>query len=281
MFKMFVGLAAGLAVACTSPVQASEPELSISKIHTIGVSSNLGDQAEVEYVGAMVFGNHLTYLSVADWKLNELAASEVKKELGDHFSVLLTPIDEGNFGQMRKGFFGSQEKSLEAVVQKSPPANVDAYLILLPATESLPYPSNQAISGLGVYRQWPGIQGPDPDHHFGEAIIHLTYSIFLVNAKTGRTISASVGKPSIVEKQSLMDNLLLLPRPLRSPHAYTGDATWPKTADVLTDQQKQTMRDDLVRLIKDSIPHTLAEMGLVVPAAAMADPNDEVRPAAQ
>lgn len=233
----------------------------LANIHVIGVSSNLGEKAEIKRVGAMVFGNKLSYLPIADWRLDDLATSEAIKALSGRFTARAAPIDDGLIAKIRAGFFGGGH-SLGDVVRSLPPSDVDAYLVLLPGEENLPYPSSQEISGLGVYNQWPGIGGPDLTHHFGEAVVHATFVAFLIDAKTGRLITYSIGKSSIVEKQSTLDMILAVPRPLRSPHAFTGDTDWPTTADALTDAQKQKLRDDLVGVIKESVANTLNQMGL-------------------
>jgi len=254
-----------IVLSVTAPAFGQTPLPGLATIHSIGVISALGDRAEIDYVGAMVFGNRLTYLPISDWRLDELAGVEAAKVLADRFSVKQISADPPMFANVHASMFKSEAKSLGEAMRPLTPSDVDAYLVILPTTEPLPYPSNQSISGIGVYRQWPGIGGADFSLHTGEAIVHLTYVVYLMDAKTGRTIGGRPGATPATEKQSLTAKLLLV-RPLSSPHAYTRDDSWPTTATALTEAQTATLHDDLVDLVKTSVGYTVGQMGLAAGA---------------
>jgi hypothetical protein len=239
-------------------------------IHVIGVISSLGPQAEIKNIGATVFGNKLTHLPIADWGLDDLAVGEMEAELGARFTVRSTPIDLSSLRSVHADLFRSQGKYLEEALRALPPSDVDAYLVLLPDDESLPYPSNQWIFGAGAYRQKRG-----EGHHIGEGVVYLVYNIYLINAKTDRIMIEQRAGPVFDEKPSISDELVLLPHALFCPHFYTDDADWPETAEQLTDGQKQTLRYDLTELIKDSLPQVLAKMKLTDDASSKADTDAE------
>jgi len=251
-----------IAVALGQPssVWAAVATDKFAGIHKIGVSSNLGDQAEILRIGATVFGNSQTFLPISDWNLDAVASDEIIQSLKGRYDVTSTPFTESDIAKIKVSFFSGI--SFKDAVLAQPPRNLDAYLILR-ATKGLVNPAGYlTISGLGTVRQWSGIGGPDREHHFGEDIVHFTYAAYLVNAKTGEMIAAGVGwAPK--EKRTFADALLIVPSPMSSPHTYTGDASWPMTAGELTDVQKKVLHDDLVGLIKTSLPDTLKNMGLI------------------
>jgi hypothetical protein len=259
MVRWLVSLVIALGMAAPAWARAPRPDL--ANVHSIGVISAVGDRAEITYIGALVFMNRLTYLPISDWRLDDLAAAEAGKALSDRFAVKPISADPAIFANVHESLFKSEAKSLEGAMHLLPPSDVDAYLVILPTTEPLPYPSNQSISGAGVYRTWPGVGGADFQLHVGEAIVHLTYVVYLVDAKTGHVIAGHLGVAPGKEKRSLTAKLLLVGT-LFSPHRYTHDASWPTTATALTTAQTATLRDALIDLIKSSVGYTVGQMSL-------------------
>jgi len=234
------------------------------RVHSIGISSNLGDVAEITHIGATAFGNKWSQLSISDWQLNALVVEQATQALEKEFTVRATPLDSNLIAQAKKGLFKSDEGALSDVVRDLPPSDLDAYLIFLPTDEKFAYSSNSFLSGLGVFWRWPGFAGADPASHRGEAIIYIGYSIYLVDAKTHRVLDVILGRSLDEEKLSLADRLLTNAHPIYSPHLHTGLTDWPTTADALTDDQKAELKADLILLIKQSVAHTLAAEGLIV-----------------
>ncbi len=271
MFGRFVCLLGVLIVlGSVDRAAAKDPPPSLSNIHVIGVTSSLGTQAEIKTIGITAFGNKLTYLPIVDWGLDDLAVREIEGALGARFTVKSTPIDPSLLARVHSSLFKSQAKSLEEAMHAAPPNDVDAYLVLLPDEQFLPYPSNQSIFGAGAYRQNWG-QG----HHTGEGIVYLAYSLYLIDAKTGRTMMGQTAGPIFEEKRSFSDELLVMPHSLLCPHFYTNDADWPETAEQLSDGQKQTLRYDLASLIIGSLPQILGKMKLADDMSSKADANAE------
>ena len=135
--------------------------------------------------------------------------------------------------------------------------------MLLPSTKSMPGARSQQVRGLGVYSARTTLAGSFNWPSGGDAVVHATYSVYLVKAKTGEVIAVSGGRsPNAEPKRTLADTLLVSPEPPASPHIDTGFDSWPRTAEGLDEGQKQTIRRDLEKLISISVPDTLAEMGL-------------------
>jgi hypothetical protein len=232
-----------------------------NRIHSIGISSNLGDTVEMTHIGATAFGNQWSQLPISDWRLNELVVQQAIKALEKNFIVRATPIDPELIAKDKKGFLKSDERTVSDVVRDLPPNDVDAYMIFLPYNEQTNSSYNM-VSGFGVFWRWPGFGGYDPASHRGEAIIYLSYAIYIVDAKTHHVLDVILNRPLNEEKVSLADSLLTNARPLHLPHVHTGLTEWPATADTLTDDQKAELKADLSTLIFQSVGHTLATDGL-------------------
>jgi len=245
------------------PADAGDMTPALADVHTLGVSSDLGDVAEVKRSGPTIFNYKITQLPIADWALNDLAVRQVEAALAGRYTVRPTQIDDKRF-QWTAGNW-----NIRQAVQALPPADVDAYLILLPTNEFLPYPSKMYFWGPGVFSGRTNVMySPNWPNH-GDAVVHMTYSIYLVRAKTGEIIAQSDGKFLSTEKGPSLGAAMLMgaPQPIVGPHLDTGDNTWPMTADALSEAQKQVVRHDLETLIQASIPYTLADMGLAAPRA--------------
>jgi hypothetical protein len=93
-------------------------------------------------------------------------------------------------------------------------------------------------------------------------VVHATYSIYLVDAKTRRFIQWRGGLTSSTPKPTGLEKTYAELYPRRYPRIETGEADWPVTASTLTERQKQVMHQDVVDLLKSSIGFTLAYMGL-------------------
>lgn len=222
----------------------------LASIHSIGVLSALGDRIEFKSIGVTIFGNSLNYLPANDWGLDAVATAEAEKLLSGRFTVGAAPFGRDAVAHIGEGFttYGA---ALGRVIRAQPPSKMDAYLILVPQNASLPYPSNQEIVGVGVYRQASLFGGGDP----GATIAHIIYIAYLLDAKTGKVIGQMYGTSSATDDPGFGAYGTY-------PHDLTTMA-WPAKFEDATDEDKLALKEQLISLLRDSIDYTLLKMGVV------------------
>lgn len=261
---LLLGVLSWLIAASHAPAACSaDLSQKLANIHKIGVSSNLGDQAEVAVIGSTYRDTRYDFLKISDWDLNDLATQEARKALDSRFQVQSTPIDLAKIAAA--AIAQSKDFNLAYAVRSLPPSDVDAYLILWADGAYIPGSGDPSVApkvnGLGVYRL-PEDGIGFGDRHQDEAIVHLVFTAYLMDARTGKAIAFRSGRISRKAEATSPDPSLLSAEPPHFPHVFTGEHGWP-TATSLNDQQKQILRGDLTALIKASISSTLVEMGMV------------------
>jgi hypothetical protein len=259
--------------------RAETPPLDYAAIHVIGVVSQLDDEANIQKTGSTIFGDRLTKLPIADWRMNELVAGEVVKALADRFTIkVLSPgapvLKHGDESPLQRLFRGEADPFVAM-----PESGVDAYLAFLPGFQALPYPAAEQVEGLGMVHDprassdAPGAQPGQFDGtafggHPGSAVVFAVYDIYLVDAKTGHVLAVQRSETPVRYHQTLAQVLLngatFEPVPFPRPHEYVPTGLWSNNGESLTDVQKAELREKLSALLKQSVSYSIAEMGLPV-----------------
>jgi len=257
----------------------TSPSFDYGGIHIIGVVSQLDDEADLEKTGAMIIGDHLAKLPIADWRLNALVETEVSNALSDRFTIkVLSPP-----GSVLKH---PKDNPLQRLMRFEkdpfialPDSGVDAYIAVLPGFEALPYPNKEVVEGLGmVHDPRAGPEAPDAPQaefegtifagHRTSAVVYAVYDLYLVDAKTGHVIAAQRSELPPPEKPPPESTLFRMapfePVQYPRPHEYVPAGLWADTPESLTAPQKAELREKLSALLKQSVSYSIAEMGLPV-----------------
>jgi len=242
-----------LLVGAGTPTVAATP-LPPEVIHTVGVYSRPLDSIEVKNLGVFAFGDTADQIDGAGWGLDQLVEAEAESVLSGRFMVKPVGFDPTVLANVHDSLLGGVAPSLGKAVRALPPAGVEAYLILLPDTELLQYPLNgRSRVGLGVIKGSARRDLP--------SAIHLDYTAYLVDAKTGDVIVQEEGTHD--KHGHFMSSYV--------PVELT-DTPWPgKWADA-TDEQKSALQAKLTSMFRDSLDYTLRKMA-ASPALARSPEN--------
>jgi hypothetical protein len=230
-----------------------------ASIHVIGVLVELGDQAEIKTIGITAFGNASSELPIGDWGFNDLARAEIQKVLAGAFVVKPAPVDAATMATIRDDIRNDKRVPRPSLLSALPASDIDAYLVLLPVGGSLPYPSNQSIRGLGVYRE----AGPSRYNapFAGNNVIYVSYICAVISARTGKILGFS---PALTANTDRPPQLFQMqPEQPRFPHLYVPGVDLPRPASSLPEDRKAEIKNDMSSLLTESIDYTLGKIGLV------------------
>ena len=202
-------------------------------IHTIAVISRVGDTLNFKEVGGTVFSNSDASIQVPDWGIDGKVVSIATEVLSSRFTVIPAGLS---------GF--SNDADLRPLIRSLPPEKIaDAYVVIGPSTREIPM-TNQALSGLGVFRQGR-IFGGHSDW------IHADYVVSVIDGKTLKQIDHGTAR--------MNDGGFWNSVPAIVP---TDESNWTDTPDTLSEPQKQAIKLHVFQLLEKSLPHALASANL-------------------
>lgn len=243
--------------ARTAAARAARPA-DLAAIHTMGVVSNLGDEAEIKVIGVTVFGNRLSRLSIADWGLNDLATARVVKHLSGRFAVKPVVAGDAGLANVHDSAFKSEGAALGEAIRALPPSDIDAYLVIQPESETLAYPSNQAVSGVGLYG--PIRRGGVFDTSPHPMMVHVIFAAYVLEAKSGRLIARAFGETASSDRPPGFSLAMDSYHPY--PHAEIAEGGWSAKDGSPGEADLAALRDACVGLLEDSLDYTLDKIGL-------------------
>jgi len=237
---LLIGLSSLLA-GVESPTLAATP-FRAETVHVVGVYSRPLDSIEVKSLGVFALGDSSIQVNGAEWGIDQVVEAEAESALSGSFVLKPTDLNPVALADVHDSLFGGVAPSLGKAVRALPPAGIDAYLIFLPDVEVLQYPLNgRSRVGLGVIKGFARRDLP--------AAIHLNYTVYLVDAKTGEVIAQEQGTHD--KHGQFMSSYV--------PMELT-DTSWPgKWADA-TDEQRSALQAKLMSMFKDSLGYTLRKM---------------------
>jgi len=226
-FKVLVAMA--VSVGCVTTA-AAETKAEYSDIHSICVVSRLGDTLTLSRIGLTIFGNDSQTVPIDDWKLNDAAAQILASELGSKFTI--APVEAS-------GMKGCTD------VHTAPDNDVDAYVILTPASEPILSKPLWHTTGIGLSSQSIPI-GSDLDY------IHAYTIVSVTDARTGKRID--YGTAGITKGVVLGDSV--------PPQAHLDASEWPDPPKPPSSDVLAKAHNTILDLLQQSVPYALQKAGL-------------------
>ena len=208
-------------------------------IHSIGIIAALGDTCMFERVPdeaiEWIAPPQAGFLEISDWSIDEDVTNAIMTLLGRHYRVQSIAIEHQDFDAWTYHSLARHIRELPI-----PETPVDAYLLVLRdwRHDSIGNTDHE-VGGLGLYRRDRRGGGT----RFG---VFASYRLVLLNANSGNLITS---RPALSPDGRL-------------PWLRAGSALWPQTPNDLTDAERQELRTDFLKLIDETLPHTLRKMNL-------------------
>ena len=208
-----------------------------AKIKTIGIISAIGDTLMFEHVREGAFEwmgpPDASFLEIADWGIDDLVTRETTAALAKRFTVKPVTFEEGDFDSWTYKTLARDIRELPL-----PDDDIDAYVVILRdwRYDEIGNSVHQA-AGLGLYRRDAG-----GSEHVGA---YASYRIVIVDARNYEIIASRAA---------------LLPDG-KLPWIQISPSLWPTTQNDLTDAQNKSLRNDLTRLLDETLTPTLRKMG--------------------
>ncbi|HEX4078847.1 MAG TPA: hypothetical protein VHX61_08250 [Rhizomicrobium sp.] len=228
-----------LAVVIFITLSAWAPKPVQPHIRSIGIITALGDTCMFERVPDHPFEwiapPEASFLEISDWGIDDAVTADITKLLGAHYRVQPIAVEHQDFDTWTYDSLARDIRELPI-----PETPVDAYLLVLRdwRHDGIGKTDHQ-IAGLGLYRR--DLRGSA--ERLGA---FASYRLALLDPNTGKVIASRAA---------------LLPSG-RLPWLPAEPALWPPTQNDLTDAQRRELRTDLLKLIDNSLPHTLRLLGL-------------------
>lgn len=210
-------------------------------VRNVAIISRLGDHAVVFHAVTSVpigtFRPDTRTVLIPDFGIDERIEQAVAVAVAPLTVVSLAPDARAAFGTCDRRTAGD-------MVRKLPPRDdIDAYIAICP-DESYDEVGKTmlTIRGYGLYHRWRLITYT--------TAVFAVYRVMVIDARTGETI---VGRESGIESGFLESSI---------PKMDVERSRWPGDSLELTPDQVLLLRDDLTRLIDESLAWTLSRMKL-------------------
>lgn len=206
-------------------------------IHSIGIIAAIGDTCMFEHVPDTGFQwiapPHASFLEISDWNIDDDVTNAIATLLGRRYRVQSIAIEHQDFDTWTYHSLARHIRELPI-----PETPVDAYLLVLRDwRHDAIGNTDHEVGGLGLYRR------DGRGSRFG---VFVTYRLVLLDANNGNLIAT---RPALLPDGRL-------------PWLRAGSALWPRTPNDLTDVQRQELRTDFLKLMDETLPHTLRQVGL-------------------
>jgi hypothetical protein len=208
----------------------AETKAEFKDVHSICIISRLGDTLKLSRFGATIFGNANQEVPIGDWNLNDSAAQIIATELSAKFTI--APVKAS-------GMLGCTNQNI------SPDSDVDAYVILIPASEPNPAKPLLQVTGIGIFSQYVLI-GSDLDY------IHALTQVAVIDAHTGKRID--YGTAGITKGVILGDSV--------PPWLHLDASEWPDPPNPPSPNLLAKAHDKILDLLQQSVPYALQKAGL-------------------
>jgi len=211
-------------------------------IKSVGVIAALGDTCMFVHVRDTPFQwigpPEAGFLEISDWGLDDEVAKLVETALGPRYNVQSIPIEHQDFDTWSYASLTRRVRELPV-----PVTPVDAYLLVLRDWHPDAIGgSDHHLVGLGLYRN-------DLVHGRGRYGEFAAYRLVLMEPDRGKVLASVPG-------------ILLT---AEFPTLPAKPTLWPRTQNDLTDRQRETLRENFLSLMVNSLPVTLEWLGLATP----------------
>jgi hypothetical protein len=227
----------------------ADNEKELAQVHTVAVISALGDTLHNAYIGSTAFTNAGHEMDVADWKIDDLLATEVGKMLAARFTVVPSPLPRDAFlpgvdsdGDPKGAKVEERFMSAASGAAGTP---VDMYVIVSAATnDDFVGMTNQHLFGMGLYRHH-GIFGGNQDAVFASCWMTL------VDGHTGKEIDGVV---VLVHSSEGFFG--------RAPAHVRVKDLWDDQFTLTADSRKQ-VQDSMETILRDGALYSLQRMDVL------------------
>ena len=212
-------------------------------IKTVGVVSDVGDKIHFQHIGFMVFSNSKADIDVPDWKIDAYIANTLETILRDRYSLGAVNFPRGGIApDPEPSLFDnpSPEKNMRA---NATPANgqpLDAYVVVWPVAHEV-YPTNQRVDGLGILTQG------------GRTRLFSAIAVSLLDGRTFETIDDCWARANPKEFFGDPDGTYMTEVKDLDVESY----------DAMTTEQKQRVRQELMRMLNDGLAYCMRDLKLV------------------
>jgi hypothetical protein len=229
----YAALAIVLAVFASRPAIGGE----YAHIRTVAVVSAIGDSLSLQGVGFGRFGGTQELVPITDWGIDAWMKDKVSQQLSGRF--IIKPVSVDAAAPARCDGFEQCANSLPRTDA------VDAYVLVFKHWVPEPLGGNSNIRGIGIYHH-PGL---------GDSFtfVHAIYVVAVIEARTGEMIDHGTGR--------LPGGDFLGGHP--DPVQDVPETLWPDGSTQLNAEQKNPVRNIVMKLLADSLPHALQNAGLI------------------
>jgi len=268
--SLIIGGAALVLAACAiGPTDAQKEEL--SKIHSVGVISLIGDQFHMVHVNFSVVDNRDKQYSVENWRVDEKTEALIKSllERSGKFQTVWTGYPRTHLYSARSATyidldteFKKLEPELRAAISSRP---VDALLVLTKRVGGDGIgQSSASLEGIGLYSRAIG-------GNLGAVAAYASYEITVVD---GSTLKPIVSEGGYVTQVDPILRVPLYRYPFRSLHLSFSSLDfmntekrdireWTTDFTKLTGDDEKTIKEALAQVLNASIPDTLRGLSLI------------------
>jgi len=222
------------AFALTLPIGAAQAAESLN-LHTVAIISALTDSIHLEETGWTIFDYQNDAVPLPGWGID----ARIEKEIASQISAAQTTIASVDTKKLADC---EDFKACAALLPKT--SEIDAYVVVL-KDETLGFSPRDRWSGIGLFH------GQGFSDRF-KAVLHVIYTIAVIDAKTGRIIRSEQGRLS----ETVFGGEHSKPTTSLNPNIWPGDGS------KMTEEQKNTVKSAAIPLIEDSLRFTLKELGL-------------------
>jgi hypothetical protein len=207
-------------------------------IRSIGIIAAVGDTCMFEHVPERPFDwlrpPEASFLEISDWGIDDEVTKTIAATLGSAYRTQSIPIEHQDFDSWTYRSLTLRIRELPA-----PEIPVDAYLLVLRdwRADEIGRSTHQ-LGGLGLFRR------DLPGGHKRQGVF-ASYRLVLMEPERGDIIAS---RPALLPNGHL-------------PWLPTASALWPRTQNNLTDKQRETLQAKAVKLLEESVPATLKQLG--------------------
>jgi len=212
------GLLAMLATACGTTTPSAPPPGAMAKVRTLGIISSIGMTLHYDRVGAGGWDNDFFTTPIAPLGIDPYVVDLVTKQLAGRFDVKPVAYNPGDFvGSVTAD---SAQAVADRIKTSAKPANLDAYLLIMPGNVTLKTSGNpfdasaQPVSGMGLTRK-----SYLTTHYYWA---HDSYVVVVVDGHSGKVLSET-GAPGGYQKLGLLE----FPA-MGGPYLEIDDTDWPE-----------------------------------------------------
>jgi hypothetical protein len=207
-------------------------------IKSIGIIAAVGDTCMFEHVSNRPFEwigpPQASFLEISDWGIDNEVTSSIAAALGPAYRTQSIAVENQVFDTWTYDSLSHHIRELPA-----PETPVDAYLLVLRDWRADAIGgSDHQLGGLGFYRR----DFADGRKRFG---VFASYRLVLMEPDHGGVIAS---------RAALRPNGQL-------PSLRATPALWPRTQNDLTAEQRETLQAQIVKLLQESLPVTLKQLG--------------------